>query len=40
MTTSATMSLLGYIVPLEHYGIDKASCTSTYEPAAVNGVQC
>ncbi len=32
------LSLLGYIVPLEPYGIDKSFLSSTYEPAAVNGV--
>jgi arabinogalactan oligomer/maltooligosaccharide transport system substrate-binding protein len=32
------LSLLGYIVPLEDYGITMDFLTSTYEPAAVNGV--
>jgi arabinogalactan oligomer/maltooligosaccharide transport system substrate-binding protein len=32
------LSLNGFIVPLEEYGIDQAFLDSTYEPAAVNGV--
>jgi arabinogalactan oligomer/maltooligosaccharide transport system substrate-binding protein len=32
------LSLNGFVVPLEEYGIDMAFLESTYEPAAVNGV--